>query len=997
MMSQKTSSNNNSQEQSEQWLIKLESEQVKGPYSTDAICRMILEGIFSGQEYIAGYPQGDWRPLSKQVEFYETLLESLENPIERDEKLSQKMDAETVIRVSPAADTINDDDNLDLNTSVGINKKFTEDLKKLLQPKVLENVVTKSIKDENLSLRQAMLSTTLEEKQRIQFEFEKNRIKQKRKEFLRKMAPGVILLLVILLGGLAYYFSEDTQANKKWILVTPQFTKSDIDMTEAKQLKMKAIALLRGGIADDLLRAQNLLVESVEGQKTDMEALGLLCIVYHSLWPYTKQIANDLKAVSAVVKQARLTNPLSSYSDSCQAIYLLVKGQTNDARAIIEKILDQNTEKSFLLLPFLYVIKADLLEESGSLVNAEAYFTEAAKQFAGWAKAEYRVGHVQYKQNKYAEAIVTFDALLAKHPKYKAAWYGLGLSLQKLKTDRSVYDIFAQGYEIKQSIPKDIQVEALQEYATLLIDHKENKKALEVVQTALKISPTHRAMKDLFISLGGEWLTIESAQVSELILEGDQFFRLGDFLAAQGRYRAAFDNDQNNTLLALKIARSMRALTQIRDSISWIDRAIKIDPKLFSAYSLKADYLIQRYNFADAEVVLSQAQKIDPTNYDILKSRARLEWKKNNLTMALNYGTKAYKQYDVDVELITLLANINIEIYFRPGKPGTDESDSEKSSALENAQKYSARAIDLEPAWPDSQITYAKYLFAKEGTQRAEKYYLELIKSFPYTIDYRLALAEFYEQQEKNNTAQEIYQRVVDADPKNTKAHLGLARCYKTKNDFTTAIRYYMISAALDPSDVEPLFSVAQLQLELGENDPKPASSHKSLLEALSRFELVKKNNPNYPKVYYFSAKAKIALGQFDEAVQDIATEKSKNPNLADPYILSAEIFKKKGQFDLCARDYAIVLKLIPTSDFYFKTGACQRLAGSIDLAEELVNEGHKIESGNYSYFREMGYIYEAQGDMANATQKFREYLELTAHNSFDAKEIESKLSALGN
>ena len=86
----------------------------------------------------------------------------------------------------------------------------------------------------------------------------------------------------------------------------------------------------------------------------------------------------------------------------------------------------------------------------------------------------------------------------------KAALYGLALGLQNYKSERKSYEIFEKGYSIRQTIPKDLHIEALQEYAALLMDHKENKKALEVVQTALKISPTHRAMKDLFISLGLE-------------------------------------------------------------------------------------------------------------------------------------------------------------------------------------------------------------------------------------------------------------------------------------------------------------------------------------------------------------------------------------------------------------------------------------------------------------------------------------------------------------
>jgi len=282
MMSQQKPSKPTSQEQSEQWLIKLESEQVKGPYSTDAICKMILEGIFSGQESIARYPQGDWRPLSKQMEFYETLLESLENPVERDEKKAIKMDAETVIRVAPVVQPPAVDVPSDVPED--INAKFADDLQKLLNPDdgvdVLQN--QKSAKDEKPNPTVVRMQS-VEEKQKIQYEFELGRMRQKRQEILRKLLPVFILLVVGLIGGLAYYFTNEPVVNKSWKLVTPDFKKPDITVEEARQLKVKAISMIRGGVIDDLLKAQNFLVQSVEGQKTDMESLGLLCTVYNSL------------------------------------------------------------------------------------------------------------------------------------------------------------------------------------------------------------------------------------------------------------------------------------------------------------------------------------------------------------------------------------------------------------------------------------------------------------------------------------------------------------------------------------------------------------------------------------------------------------------------------------------------------------------------------------------------------------------------------------------
>ena len=86
-------------ENSHLWVIKLETDQVKGPYSTEAISKMISSGAYSGNEQVCRYPEGEWKSLSKQPEFYEVLLESLENPVEVDLKKAQKMDAETVIRM----------------------------------------------------------------------------------------------------------------------------------------------------------------------------------------------------------------------------------------------------------------------------------------------------------------------------------------------------------------------------------------------------------------------------------------------------------------------------------------------------------------------------------------------------------------------------------------------------------------------------------------------------------------------------------------------------------------------------------------------------------------------------------------------------------------------------------------------------------------------------------------------------------------------------------
>ncbi len=978
--------------QLEKWLVRLESGEIKGPYNTEVVRKMILEGFFSGLEEIASYPEGDWKPLSKQIEFYESLIESLENPVERDDKKTQKMEADTVVRTSPIAKYTKSTDE---DTTIENDDEFTQLEKNAL---IVNSQTPNSNNQEDKILFQKKLQAKEDQefliKQKELFRIEKEKLKEKKSKILRKLfftLSTVIIVSIIYLSK--DYFTEPVQ-KKSWKLITPQLSEKESVDFNIKEIKLNVLAYLKKGIIDDLIQSQSLLIKIVEAKKNDTEALGLLCINYLHMWPFTKQDSQDLKAISTVYQQVKQVSPLSGYTNACHAVYLLIKSQNNDGRAVLEKTLDSQQDSSFLLYPFLYYIKGELLEESDSLINSQAYFIESLKQFPNWVMAEYKIGRVLYKQNKFSDAEKYFQNVLSRNPLHKPSLYALALSKLKLNDVNNAIKLFEKGYSIRQTVPKALSAEALIEYGQLLVSSGQNKKALDVVRKALSVSPSHRALNDLFITLGGEALTIGAAQVTELTIEGDQFFRISDYLAAQGRYRAAFENDKKNTLLALKIAKCMRALNQFNDSIKWINTALEIDPKYFPAYALKADFLIQRYNFADAERTLMLALKIDANNYEVLKMMTKLQWKKNNLAQGLNYGFKAYKIFDVDVELLTLLATIYIDQYFTPGLIGNTESSvDEKIKQLEGAQKFTGRAIEIEPAWPESQITYAKYLFAKEGSQRAEKYYAELIKVYPYTMEYRIAFAEFYELQEKLNPAIEIYKFVLETNPKNTKASLGLARSYKNKGDYKIAIRHYMTTAALDPADSEPMFSIAALQLEMSAQDRNKAP--KLLAESLGRLELVKSNNPNYPKLYYFIAKNKVAQGLYDEARKDIETEKLKNPFLADSYILKAELDLKQNQYTECAKEYMTVIKLRPISDYYFKAAACNRLANQLDLAEELISEGKKLESGNFTYFRELGLIHEARGDIKSAIQSLSDYLHLTAKNSFDAKEIESKIVQL--
>jgi hypothetical protein len=88
-----------------QWLIRDQSGKIIGPYTKEAIRNLAARGIISGDEQIASHPGGQWVLLASIPEFYDLVIESLENFKNESPGISssEKMEANTIIptRVQP--------------------------------------------------------------------------------------------------------------------------------------------------------------------------------------------------------------------------------------------------------------------------------------------------------------------------------------------------------------------------------------------------------------------------------------------------------------------------------------------------------------------------------------------------------------------------------------------------------------------------------------------------------------------------------------------------------------------------------------------------------------------------------------------------------------------------------------------------------------------------------------------------------------------------------
>ncbi len=1005
-------------ETSDQWVVRLTSDQVKGPYSTEALRNMIISGAFNGNEEVCPYPQGEWQVLTKQAEFYDALLESLENPTDYDNKKTQKMEAETIVRVSPPP--INKETpqleppkeipKFDLKEFVENQIKADADLKERLEG-------AKKADKKNLSITSLANSIETAQKKAVAVraqnqvapisqkslavtnnvqppDIQLTDIKKLKQKEAKKMIPFIIVI-ILLLGAAGYLFLIDDsfmqKENSGWTLRAPsKIPGAAVTEQMAQNYKRQALSALQSAQYEDLLLAQEGLIKIVESSDRDLEAYGLLCVTYEQLWPFTRQTDLDLKSILTTMQMARTINPISNFSDTCQAIYLLTKGQAKEAKSLVEKTLDNRTEEKFSLDTFLYFIKAEMLEYETNFTNAVAYYEQASKLWPQWSTAHFGLARMHYKLNKFTEARQEYEIILKDYPNSKSALYGLALvELALTKNEDKAATYFANGFKSKQKIQKDFHAQALLAYTKILVDKKDNKLALEVAQEGYRVSPSNRDLKELVISLGGEEKT-EGAN-SEIVLVGDQFARAGDHLTAQAQYKTAFELNPKNGLAAYKAAKSLWLINQTRDAVIWLEKSIKANPLLLQAYVLKADYESQRYNFTAANKTLALANTKFPQSHEVNKALAQLEFRKNNMYLAIQYGERSIRVYDADAELLTLLAEAHMFIFLN-GPSTRNEDQERKNQAKASAKQYAGRAIDLEPAWPEAQITFAKVLAAIDGAVRGETYLKELIKTFPYTIEYRIALADYYRQYEKFSESAKVYEEVLSIDSKSKKAAFGLAEAYRVLNKTDLAQKYYNITSSLDPSDVEAMFANAKLLIETASGREVIAKNE----QALAKLDLVKKINPEFPKVSFYMARCYLELGNYKKAIEMIAEEKQRNPSIADSYILGAEIYYRQAQFNECAIEYSAAIKLRPsTAELYVKASICYRNSNSADIAEDMLAMALEREDGYPETHREYGYIYLSKRQSKLALDSFNKYLALSP-NAPDRDAISAQIKRLG-
>lgn len=943
-----------------QWIIRTESGALKGPLPTDEVLRLIRESVLTGNEMISRYPTGKWTLITREPEFYDLLMEALEGAVRSDNRKVHKSMAEETIFMPPPPSS---------------------------EPKpVLELVKPNAVNSTPVMPPSPFVGTPPKENKASIIDLS-NLATIKRTALLRVLRLPLMLLSALLIVIVGYFMLTGKERGEMKIsLMAPGRPGAPLSQAEITERYRRVVAHVVRDTFEDYMEAQSKLVTLIEGAPGagNLEIRAMLCMVYKELWPYAKQDAADQKTVTTFTQSTRVLDVTSPYGSICEAVKLLTAGRFREARGSVENILE--SFESFSMRPVVYSFKAELLENEKDFAIAAPYFEKASQDWQDWVKPRVRLGFVYLATKDFPKAFEWFRTVLERYPDHKMAQIGAAFAEY---TGFRQYDAAAKrlgnALHSRGRVPRNLESEAWQVYGDLLVERGQKSDALAAAEKAYALNPSNDLARQLVVRLGGsDKLSKDKGQNNELIFLGDQYVRQGDCLSAQAEFKAAFELDGKNGTAAMKAAKCLWQLNQSFEAIEWLSKAIKADPKLIAAYVLQADYFSQRYDFDAASQALASAARIAPNNYEVLRGMATLEFRKNNMTGAVNYAQRAMKAYDADIETYILLSKANLSL--ASGINSTLKKDLERrDNAYRDALRYANKAIEFDSTNSEAQVTYAKMLAATNGTDSGAEYLQGLIKKYAYSFEYRLALADIYKEAERWSDSRLLCEQVAETDPRNKKAWLCLGESLRATGFNDKALKAFLNAAVIDPTDGEALFQAGRLYFESSRFE-----------EAFQQFIRVRSMNNHFPRANYYAGKAAFALGRFEEAVKYAQEEKKVNPNLADSYLLTAEVYSAQNSFNQCALEYAQAIKLRPGgAEIYVKAAQCYRQAGSLEIASTMLALAMERENGYPELYKETGALFEKKNEIEEALRAYYKYLEL-APNAPDKRDIEQRIRRLG-
>lgn len=1006
------------------WIIKDALDQVQGPFDTTEILIQIKNGVISGDEKIASYPEGAWKEISAEPEFFDYMLSVLtgedvsipksnnkgfdkdgaEEPRTEQIDFTVPVTSENGIQdLLSDAEPIFPDDKL---KSGSREENFLEnldsqnDLGEIEDDSSSPQSLVPAIQHREVKGRSHLFedrqSHSIDELKRLNEKSEKDR---KSKIFL--------YLLAVVASGLvlSFLFVEDGGAPKKnqFMFVLPEKSKNTIESADQKNQKLKqAVGLIKTDLTRNVMSAQMLLNSVLSYEPRNKTSLLFLCNSYLRLWDFTGKTGADLYVVSEISKRAYGIGSDGDVLYSCRLVEMILRGKISEAEIAVDAFLNAeglSGQVSFYLRYF----KGYLLAQKKEYTFAASFLESSVKIEPQWIPSLLLLGDVYKKLNRSQESYNLFARVLQISPQHPEAHFHLAmLNIEVFGKVNNGLNIFKKAVSLSEGklVDKKIQSRAYSTVAKVYLKNRRKSKAEEYAKTAFELDSSNISAKNILISTGAK--ADASSADKYVMAEAEALFNAREWKAAAAVYEQAYSINPKNGLAALRISECYWRQSFVKDAIKWGELAVAANPKRIESYISLSNFLINQFRFVDAARVLMKARAINKSSYEVYRGFARIAYLRKNYQGAVKYAGQALTIYSNDVESILLL----VKAY-----KSMDE--------IEKAYANARAAMEVSRSSFELENIYVELLMKTQGFPAAMEYIDGRMNASAGDLKYQIMLANMYFEDQQFEEAANISSRANEMlEGEMYEGLLVYAKAMGALGQLGVALDFYQRAFLLKPTQVDPLFYSGVMLLE----NKKPKL-------AMEQFERVQRANQNYPDLQYqwAVAKKKVAVKERSkemaiEAIDLCKKELAKNTAhyqshllIAESYYILGDITRAKTQkigqeeeaysdsysemvswYKLCAKSYQKAIDITGGlgGDVFIDMAKCYRLSGALDQATASAVRAEELDKTNPRIWMEIGQIYEQQGNSRASLKAYENFL-LVYPNAPNKKEVENRINRL--
>ena len=448
---------------------------------------------------------------------------------------------------------------------------------------------------------------------------------------------------------------------------------------------------------------------------------------------------------------------------------------------------------------------------------------------------------------------------------------------------------------------------------------------------------------------------------------------LQDYRAALGHYQAAIDAEPKNVRANVAMGRLLFFAGALSEAAKRIDVVLAVQPREAEAMAVRAAILLARGDAAAARKGVDAALAVDPTNTYALSLSSSLLVREGKIDTAIAQLKDATSAKPDDLALRRVYA----ELLLQQRRP-------------EEAVAQLQQIIRLQPDVREHRTQLVELFVRLGDVKRAEATLRDAIAARPTDSELKLALVDFLRADNRSDAAQQTLKSYIAADGDDLTLQTALGRLLSGLGKHAEAEQ--VLKGVIDTSGEGVQGMLARVELARGKIATKQLAPAKVLIDevlaenaldagaltlraalameakkyddAVADLRSALRDAPDNVEMLNLLARAYLANGDRDLALQTLEALIQRNPPGVDSYLLLAEMHVANGKPADAVPVLDMAQRLAP-GDARLATVRVQALIGSRNWkaaesgAQQLIKYPASAAAGQYL----LGLIAESQGN----------------------------------